>query len=321
MINIGICGYGNLGRGVELALTNAPDMKLAGIFTRRPPSSIDSENKVYNIGQLNEMNGDIDVLILCGGSATDLTEQSPRFASMYNIVDSYDNHSRIPRHFENVNKSAAQAGTTAVISAGWDPGLFSLQRLFFEAVLPHGETHTFWGKGVSQGHSDAVRRISGVVAAVQYTVPKEEIAEQVRQKKYPKLSPGEKHLRVCFVVSESESQEERIRKEIQTMPDYFAPYETEVHFISLEQFAKEHGDMPHGGLVIRAGKTGTHNHACEFSLKLESNPEFTASILVAYARAAKRLNDMGVFGAKTVFEIPPYLLSAKTLGELNKADL
>lgn len=321
MIRVGICGYGNLGRGAEFAVSAAPDMKLVGIFTRRDPSIISANHTVYHIDELNHMVDHIDVLILCGGSATDLMTQSPKFASKFNIVDSFDNHNRIPEHFANVNQAAMQGKKTAIISSGWDPGIFSLQRVFSEAFLPQGETYTFWGKGVSQGHSDAVRRIPGVIDAVQYTIPIETAIAQVRNGELPHLSTREKHLRVCYVVAEDPNQESRIREEIETMPDYFQPYDTEVHFLSQEEFNRDHKTAPHGGFVIRSGSTTSHRHIYEFSLQLDSNPEFTASVLVAYARAAKRLNDVGTFGASTVLEIPPYLLSTKSIDELRKVDL
>lgn len=321
MIKIGICGYGNLGKGVELAVDTAEDMDLVGIFTRREPSSIDSENKVYKMEEMDLMKGEIDVMILCGGSATDLGVQSPSLAKNFNIVDSFDNHNIISEHLAPINKAARSSNKTAVISSGWDPGLFSVQRVYSEAILPRGNTSTFWGIGVSQGHSDAIRRIEGVVDAVQYTVPIESAVEKARNATAENLTQREKHARLCYIVAESDEARERIRHEIVTMPNYFEPYDTEVNFISQEELNADHKAMPHGGLVIRSGKTADNGHTYEFKLKLESNAEFTASVLVAYARAASRLNEMGDYGAKTVLEIPPYLLSTKTIDELIKEDL
>ncbi len=321
MIKIGICGYGNLGKGVELAVNVAADMELVGIFTRREPSSIVSESKVYKMDEIHSMKNDIDVMVLCGGSATDLGTQSPDLAKDFNIVDSFDNHNLISGHFEKVDKEAKPSNKTAVISSGWDPGLFSIQRVYSEAILPKGNTSTFWGVGVSQGHSDAIRRIEGVVDAVQYTVPIEAAVEKVRNATAGDLTQREKHARLCYVVVNSDDDKERIENEIVTMPNYFEPYDTEVNFISQEELDRNHKAMPHGGFVIRTGKTAKNNHTYEFSLKLESNAEFTASVLVAYARAAFRLNELGVYGAKTVLEIPPYLLSTKTIDELIKEDL
>lgn len=321
-IRIGICGYGNLGRGVERAVRNAEDMILSGVFTRRDPSGITTvfqDTAVYSTAELENMTEEIDVLILCGGSATDLEEQSPLYGSMYNIVDSFDNHSRIPEHMAKVNRAATESGHCAVISAGWDPGLFSINRVIGEAVLPSGNTYTFWGKGVSQGHSDAIRRIDGVADGVQYTIPKEEALEQVRKGTAGDLTAGEKHRRQCFVVAEEGQDKDRIREEIVTMPAYFKDYDTEVNFISQKEMDENHRAMPHGGKVIRSGETGEGNmQTYEFSLNLDSNPEFTSSVLVAYARACKRLYDMGSYGSRSVLEIPPYLLSERTIDELYK---
>ncbi|MEG0291298.1 MAG: diaminopimelate dehydrogenase [Anaerovoracaceae bacterium] len=319
-IRIGICGYGNLGRGVELAVAQSNDMTVRGVFTRREASTINTvfeDTKVYSINELVAMKDEIDVLILCGGSATDLVVQSPEYATSFNIVDSFDNHGMIPEHFALVNEAAKYSGKTAIISAGWDPGLFSINRLIGESVLPKGETYTFWGKGVSQGHSDAIRRINGVVNAVQYTIPIEEAFEQVRSGQNPNLSPREKHLRQCFVVAANDANLETIREEIVTMPNYFEPYDTEVNFISIEEFERDHRGMPHGGNVIRSGKTGVDtNQIYEFTLNLESNPEFTSSVLVAYARACFKMALEGQTGAKTVLEIPPYMLSDRSLSQL-----
>lgn len=323
-IRIGICGYGNLGRGVERAVHVATDMTLAGVFTRRPPESIETifkDTQVFHVDQLENMTEDIDVLVLCGGSATDLIEQSPAYAKLYNIVDSFDNHSRIPEHMGAVQKVAMETNHTAVISAGWDPGLFSLNRAIAESVLPEGDTYTFWGKGVSQGHSDAIRRIDGVAAGVQYTIPLEEALEQVREGTAGNLTAGEKHRRQCFVVPEEGADLERITEEIVNMPAYFADYDTEVNFITQEELDANHKAMPHGGKVIRTGFTAgnepvANKQVYEFSLNLDSNPEFTSSVLVAYARACYRMAEMGWYGAKSVLEIPPYLLSIRTIEEL-----
>lgn len=322
MIRIGICGYGNLGRGVERAVNVANDMTLVGVFTRRDPSTlrpIFPDTKVFHVDDLENMTNDIDVLVLCGGSATDLISQSPAYAKLYNIVDSFDNHSRIPEHMADVEAVAKETNHTAVISAGWDPGLFSLNRVIAEAVLPKGDTYTFWGKGVSQGHSDAIRRIDGVAGGVQYTIPIESALDKVRQGTAGELAAGEKHRRQCFVVAEPGADLERITEEIVNMPAYFADYETEVNFITQEELDRDHKAMPHGGKVIRTGFTGDENkQVYEFSLNLDSNPEFTSSVLVAYARACYRMAENGQYGAKSVLEIPPYLLTEKTLAELYK---
>jgi len=322
MIKIGIVGYGNLGRGVELAVKQNPDMELAAVFTRRPPDKIKLKStsvSVLHISEAEKMKNEIDVMILCGGSATDLPEQGPVFARMFNTVDSFDTHARIPEHFENVDNAAKTGGKIGIISVGWDPGLFSMNRLLAEAVMPRGVSYTFWGKGVSQGHSDAIRRVKGVKAGVQYTIPVEEAIQRVRNGENPKLTSREKHLRDCYVVAEEGADKTAIENEIKNMPNYFADYETRVTFITEEELRKNHSAMPHGGFVIRSGITGENNkHIIEFSLKLDSNPEFTSSVLVAYARAAYRLNMEGQSGARTVFDIPLGYLSAKPASQLRK---
>ena len=324
-IRIGIYGYGNLGRGVEAAIRNNADMKLEAIFTRRDPKSVNilTENVgVYHADEALKMTGDIDVMILCGGSATDLPTQTPALARLYNVIDSFDTHAKIPEHFEAVDKAASEGGKTAIISVGWDPGLFSLNRLYAEAILPDGKDYTFWGKGVSQGHSDAIRRIEGVADAKQYTIPVESALEAVRSGKNPELTTRQKHTRECFVVAKEGADLKRIENEIKTMPNYFADYDTTVHFISREEFEKNHSGIPHGGFVIRSGYTGINNqnkHIIEYSLKLDSNPEFTSSVLVAYARAAYRMSSEGQKGCKTVFDIPPAYLSPKTGEEIRKS--
>ena len=320
-IRIGILGYGNLGRGVEKAVNVCSDMELVGVFTRRDPAnvSIDSGAKAYHVNELENMKDAIDVLIICGGSATDLPEMTPKYAAMFNVIDSFDTHANIPVHFANVDKAAKAAGKIGIISCGWDPGMFSLNRLYSESVLPGGSAYTFWGKGVSQGHSDAIRRIDGVVDARQYTVPVPEALEAVRSGKNPELTTRDKHTRVCYVVAEEGADKERIEKEIVTMPNYFADYDTTVHFISEEELLANHSGMAHGGFVFRSGKTGVnkeHNHIIEYSLKLDSNPEFTTSVLVAVARAAKRMQDEGMKGCKTILDIPPAYLSDKSGEEL-----
>lgn len=324
MIKVGILGYGNLGRGVESALQNARDMKLAAVFTRRDPSSVTLQTEdipVVKIENVLEWKEKIDVMILCGGSATDLPEQTPEFAKHFNVIDSFDTHAKIPEHFAAVDLSAKSAQKVAMISVGWDPGLFSLNRVYADAILPKGETYTFWGKGVSQGHSDAVRRIHGVKNAKQYTIPVESALEAVRSGKAPKLSTREKHLREVFVVLEAGADANAIEKKIKTMPNYFADYDTTVHFIGEEEFQKKHSGMAHGGFVIRSGKTGLADeftNVIEYSLKLESNPAFTASVLVAYARAVMRFYRQGSFGCKTVLDIPPSYLSPKSDETLRK---
>lgn len=316
-IKVGIVGYGNLGRGVEAAIRQNPDMALVGIFTRRSPEA--AGNGLISISEIESYKGKIDVLILCGGSATDLPDQGPALSKLFNTVDSFDTHARIPEYFAKVDESARSGGNVAVISTGWDPGLFSLNRLLAEAVLPEGNEYTFWGKGVSQGHSDAIRRVKGVKNGIQYTIPREEAVNRVRNGENPKLTTREKHLRECYVVLEEGANAEAIAEEIRNMPNYFADYDTVVHFISEETLRAEHGTMPHGGNVIRSGRTGKNStQIVEFSLKLDSNPEFTASVLVAYARAVYRMAKDGQQGAKTVFDVPFGLLSPKSAEELRK---
>lgn len=323
MIRIGILGYGNLGKGVENVLKQNSDMKLVAIFTRRNPNSIKTYTgaKVINIEEIENWKDKIDVMILCGGSATDLPKQAPKYAKMFNIIDSYDTHNEIPKYYDIVNKSALEGNKVAIISIGWDPGLFSLNRLISESILPEGETYTFWGKGVSQGHSDAIRKIDGVKDAIQYTIPIENAVERVRNGENPKLSTREKHLRDCFVVLKEGADKKFVEKQIKTMPNYFAEYDTIVHFISEEELIKNHTGMPHGGFVIRSGNTGykeATKQIIEYSLKLESNPEFTASVLLAYARAANELYKNGEKGVRTIFDIPPKLLTKKRYRDLLK---
>lgn len=322
-IRVGIVGYGNLGKGVVESIKQNSDMELIAVFTRRDPSQVSiNEGKVQlvNIEAAKDYTNDIDVMLLCGGSATDLPEQGPHFAQMFNTVDSFDTHAKIPEYFEAVNRNALAGSKTCAISIGWDPGLFSINRMLFEAVLPIGKEYTFWGKGVSQGHSDAIRRISGVKNAVQYTIPTNEAIEKVRSGENPELKTIDKHIRQCYVVPEEGADLERITAEIKSMPNYFADYHTNVDFISEQELLEQHSGMPHGGFVIRSGETGTiqNKHIMEFSLKLDSNPEFTASVMVAYARAVYRLNKEGQKGAKTVFDIPLAYLSGKTSSELIK---
>ncbi len=321
-IRIGIYGCGNLGRGVECAVRQNPDMELAALFSRREPCKVarlSADVPVYPVEEAEAHVDDIDVMLLCGGSATDLPEQTPRLARLFNVVDSFDTHARIPEHFARVDEAARAAGKAAIISVGWDPGLFSLNRLYAQAVLPQGADYTFWGKGVSQGHSDAIRRIDGVLDARQYTIPVESAVDAVRSGGCPQLTAREKHTRECFVVAREGADLAAIEKEIKTMPNYFAEYDTTVHFISMEEMKRDHSGMPHGGMVIRSGQTGwdgEHRAVVEYSLKLDSNPEFTSSVLLAYARAAYRLNRRGDNGCKTVLDIPPALLSPKTGEEL-----
>lgn len=322
MIRVGILGYGNLGKGVEAALAQNPDMKLVGVFTRRSPESVSVRTPdvpVYHCDKLADMKKDIDVLILCGGSATDLPEQTPVYAEMFNVIDSFDTHARIPEHFANVDAKAKAAGTTCIISCGWDPGMFSLNRLYANCILPEGRDYTFWGKGVSQGHSDAVRRIEGVADCRQYTIPVPAAMDAVRAGENPELTTREKHTRECFVVAKEGADIAKIEEEIKTMPNYFADYDTTVHFITAEEMQRDHSGLPHGGSVIRTGVTGMdkeHKHVIEYSLKLDSNPEFTGSVIVAYARAAYRMNQEGMTGCKTVFDIAPAYLSPKSGAEL-----
>jgi len=320
-MKIAIAGYGNLGRGVELSVKQNPDFELFGVFTRRPPETVKTVTgaKVFHIDNILDYKNEIDVVVICGGSATDLPKQTPELAKYFNVVDSFDTHAKIPEHFANVDASAKESGKVAVISAGWDPGMFSLNRLYASAILPEGKDYTFWGKGVSQGHSDAIRRIEGVSDAKQYTIPVGTALDAVRSGKNPDLTTREKHTRECFVVAEEGANLARIEEEIKTMPNYFADYDTTVHFISAEELARDHSGIPHGGFVIRSGKTGNGNtHIIEYSLKLDSNPEFTASVLVACARAAVRMNADGMTGAKTVFDIAPSYLSMKSDEELRK---
>ena len=323
-IKIGILGYGNLGRGLENAIAQNSDMELCAIFTRRNPETVKPSGAnvpVYRVDDIEKFKDKIDVLMLCGGSATDLPEQGPKYSAMFNCIDSFDTHAKIPQYFDAVDNSCRAANTVSIISVGWDPGLFSLERLLFESVLADGRTYTFWGKGVSQGHSDAIRRIEGVKNAKQYTIPIESAMEGARSGKNPEFSTREKHLRECFVVLEEGADRNRIENEIKTMPNYFADYDTTVHFISEEEFNANHSGIPHGGFVIRSGKTGENldkNHVMEFSLKLDSNPEFTSSVLLCYARAAYRFKKEGNFGAKSVFDVPPAYLSPKSAEELRK---
>ena len=315
MIRIGFFGYGNLGKGVECAVAKIMDMELVGVFTRRNPDTVSVLTpgvQVYHEDALKDMKDEIDVLILCGGSATDLPEQTPKYAAMYNVVDSFDTHARIPEHFANVDAAAKAAGKTCVISCGWDPGMFSLNRLYANCILPDGKDYTFWGKGVSQGHSDAVRRIDGVKDCRQYTIPVESAMQAVREGSQPELTTRQKHVRECFVVAEEGADLDRIESEIKNMPNYFADYDTTVHFITEEEMKADHSGLPHGGSVIRTGVTGFDNentHVIEYSLKLDSNPQFTGSVIAAYARAVYRMNQEGQTGCKTVFDIAPAYLS------------
>ena len=323
-IKIAILGYGNLGRGTELALRACPDMELVAFFTRRDPSALKTLSPsvpVYSVDNILDFKDNIDVLVLCGGSATDLPYQSPKYAEHFNIVDSFDTHAKIPEHFENCDMSAKKGGKVAIISAGWDPGVFSLMRMLGGAILPSGKDYTFWGKGVSQGHSDAIRRIEGVLDAKQYTIPVLEALERVRNGENPELSTREKHTRECFVVAADGADKARIENEIKTMPNYFADYDTTVHFITAEELKRDHSGIPHGGFVMRSGSTGEvgeTKHMMEFSLHLGSNPEFTSSVLVSFARAAYRMNLEGLSGAKTVFDIPPAYYSPKEADELRR---
>jgi len=323
-IRIGIYGYGNLGKGIENAIRQNPDMSLAAVFTRRDPSKVTiatPDVPVVLASDVEQYVGKIDVMILCGGSATDLPEQTPTLAKLFPVVDSFDTHANIPAHLAAVDAAAKQGGHAAMISVGWDPGMFSLNRFYASAILPEGEDYTFWGKGVSQGHSDAIRRIDGVLDAKQYTIPVDSALEAVRSGSAPKLTTRQKHTRECFVVAKEGADLDRIENEIKTMPNYFADYDTTVHFISAEELKRDHSGIPHGGFVIRTGKTGAdkeHNHVIEYSLKLDSNPEFTSSVIVAFARAVNRLQNEGNFGCKTVFDIPPIYLSAKPADEIVK---
>ncbi len=321
-IRIGIFGYGNLGRGIESAIRQNPDMELVAVFTRRNPETVKINTEGVTVAHADDVKsfkGKIDVMILCGGSATDLPVQTPALAEDFTVVDSFDTHARIPEHFSNVDKASKEAGKISMISVGWDPGMFSLNRLYASAILPEGQDYTFWGKGVSQGHSDAIRRIEGVLDGKQYTIPVEAALEAVRSGCEPTLSTREKHTRECFVVAEEGADLTRIEKEIKEMPNYFADYDTTVHFISAEELKENHSGIPHGGFVIRTGKTGLNRentHVIEYSLRLDSNPEFTASVITAFARAAYRMEKAGEVGCKTVFDIPPAYLSSQTPEEL-----
>ncbi|WP_426345250.1 diaminopimelate dehydrogenase [Alcaligenes sp. HNGD-HTN06] len=321
-IRVGIAGYGNLGRGVELSLAQNPDMELVGVFTRRDPASLQLQSPgvpVRALDQIEHYRNDIDVLILCGGSKNDLPEQGPALARWFTTVDSFDTHARVPEYYAAVDAAAQGAGTTALIAVGWDPGLFSLNRLYGECVLPVGQTYTFWGKGLSQGHSDAIRRVAGVAGGVQYTLPVEAAVQRVRNGEQPELSTREKHKRQCFVVLEQGADADAVREAIVTMPDYFADYDTEVNFIDAQTLARDHAAMPHGGFVIRSGQSAAGSQqVVEYGLKLGSNPEFTSSVLVAYARAAYRMNKNGQIGAQTVLDVPPGLLSPKSPAQLRK---
>ena len=323
-IRIGILGYGNLGRGVECAIKHNPDLELVAVFTRRAPETVKILTEtaaVYSVNDAEKMKDKIDVLIICGGSATDLPKQTPEYAKMFNVIDSFDTHARIPEHFDSVDAAAKESGHIGIISVGWDPGMFSLNRLYANAILTNGKDYTFWGKGVSQGHSDAIRRIKGVKDGKQYTIPVESALEAVRSGKNPELTTREKHTRECFVVAEEGADLARIENEIKTMPNYFDEYDTTVHFISEEELKRDHSGIPHGGFVIRTGKTGwndENSHVIEYSLKLDSNPEFTSSVIVAYARAAYRMNQEGQKGCKTVFDVAPAYLSALSGEELRK---
>lgn len=323
-IKIGIVGYGNLSRGVESAIRQNEDLELVAVFTRRNPDSLKIKTEsvpVVSVNDIENWKDKIDVLVIAGGSATDLPEQTPKYAQMFNVIDSFDTHAKIPQHFENVDAAAKKAGKVGIISIGWDPGLFSLLRMVSTAVLPEGKNYTFWGKGVSQGHSDAIRRIDGVLDARQYTIPVESAVEAVRSGETPEFTARQQHLRECFVVAEDGADKQRIEKEIKEMPNYFSDYDTTVHFISMEQLKAEHSGLPHGGFVIRSGKTGfdkENNHIIEYNLKLDSNPEFTGSVIAAYARAAYRLNKEGVSGCKTIFDIPASYLSPLSAEELRR---
>ncbi len=323
-IRIGILGYGNLGKGIECAIKQNDDMELCGVFTRRNPETVNILTEgvgVYSIDELINKKDEIDVLILCGGSATDLPHQTPEYVKYFNVVDSFDTHAKIPEHFENVDKHAKENNHIGIISVGWDPGMFSLNRLYANAILPEGNDYTFWGKGVSQGHSDAIRRIEGVIDARQYTVPVEDAVNAVRNGDNPELTTRQKHTRECYVVVEDGADKIRIENEIKTMPNYFADYDTTVTFITMEELKKNHSGIPHGGMVIRSGKTGwnkENSHIIEYSLKLDSNPEFTASVIVSYARAAYRLSKEGQNGCKTVFDIAPCYIAKQSNDELRK---
>ena len=323
-IRIGIFGYGNLGRGVESAVAQNPDMELAAVFTRRGPAGVTLRTQgvpVVHAKDVADWKDKIDVMVICGGSATDLPEQTPALAELFNVVDSFDTHARIPEHFDRVDAAAKAGGRIAMISVGWDPGMFSLQRLLGEVILPEGKAYTFWGKGVSQGHSDAIRRVEGVADGKQYTIPVEAALEAVRGGENPELTTRQKHVRECFVVPCEGADLARIEREIKEMPNYFADYDTTVHFITAQELKRDHSGIPHGGFVIRSGKTGPdreNTHIIEYSLKLDSTPEFTSSVLVAYARAAYRMSREGMAGCKTVLDVPPAYLSPKTGADLRR---
>jgi diaminopimelate dehydrogenase len=323
-MKIGIIGYGNLGRGIECAIQQNEDMELAAVFTRRNPEDVKILTEgvpVYSVDEIEKMQGKLDVVVLCGGSATDLPKQTPVYAKYFNVIDSFDTHAKIPEHFENVDKAARESGHVALISCGWDPGMFSLNRLYANAILPEGKDYTFWGKGVSQGHSDAIRRVEGVKDGKQYTIPVEEALKEVRSGSNPELTTRQKHTRECFVVPEEGADLAKIEETIKNMPNYFADYDTTVHFISEEELKREHSGIPHGGFVFRTGATGwnkEHQHVIEYSLKLDSNPEFTASVILAFARAVNRLHTEGQSGCKTVFDIAPAYLSPKSGAQLRK---
>ena len=319
---IGIFGYGNLGRGVENAIRQNDDMTLVAVFTRRDPESLKIATegaKVVHASEVEKYKDDIDVMIICGGSATDLPRQTPELAKTFNVVDSFDTHAKIPQHFASVDAAAKDGGNVAMISVGWDPGMFSVNRLMAGSILPDGKDYTFWGKGVSQGHSDAIRRVEGVLDGKQYTIPVEDALEAVRSGSCPELTTRQKHIRECFVVAKEGADKARIEKEIKEMPNYFADYDTTVNFITMDELRRDHSGIPHGGFVIRTGKTGAvleNNHVIEYSLKLDSNPEFTASVIVAYARATARMAKEGMKGCKTVFDVPPAYLSPKSYEEI-----
>ena len=321
-VRIGILGYGNLGRGIECAIRQNQDMELVAVFTRREPQQVIIQTEgvsVYKVDQIAEFQEKIDVLMLCGGSATDLPKQTPEYAKYFNVIDSFDTHANIPQHFADVDEVAKANGHVAMISVGWDPGMFSLNRLYAASILPEGKDYTFWGKGVSQGHSDAIRRVKGVKDGKQYTIPVDAALEAVRSGSNPELTTRQKHTRECFVVAEEGADLAQIEHDIKTMPNYFSDYDTTVHFISEEELKRDHSGIPHGGFVIRSGKTGLnkeHNHIIEYSLKLDSNPEFTASVLVAYARAVYRMKQEGMKGCKTVFDVAPAYLSPMSGEEL-----
>ncbi|MBP3421254.1 MAG: diaminopimelate dehydrogenase [Lachnospiraceae bacterium] len=321
-MKVGIIGYGNLGRGIECAIKQNEDMELAAVFTRRNPADVKILTEgvpVYHVDDVEKMQGKLDVVILCGGSATDLPKQTPVYAKYFNVVDSFDTHAKIPEHFDNVDAAAKEGGHVAMISCGWDPGMFSLNRLYANAILPDGNDYTFWGKGVSQGHSDAIRRVEGVKDGKQYTIPVEDALSAVRSGSNPELSTRQKHIRECFVVVEEGADKAKIEETIKNMPNYFADYDTIVNFISEEELKRDHSGIPHGGFVFRTGSTGwnnEHKHVIEYSLKLDSNPEFTASVIVAYARATVRMANEGMSGCKTVFDVAPAYLSPKSGAEL-----